>query len=75
MSTKLLLWWSHTNLCKCDLALITHSTTQIQYAFNTIKDFQITSANILLTLEHNKCLNGAILHVYPLNELISNVML
>ncbi len=24
--------------------------------------------------EHNKCLNGEILHFYPLNELISNLM-
>ncbi len=24
--------------------------------------------------EHNKCLNGDILHFYPLNELISNLM-
>ncbi len=24
--------------------------------------------------EHNKCLNGEILHFYPLNELISNFM-
>ncbi len=41
------------------------------------KDFQITWANILFTIEHrehNKCLNGEILHFYPLNELISNLM-
>ncbi len=24
--------------------------------------------------EHNKCLNGEILHFYPLNKLISNLM-
>ncbi len=24
--------------------------------------------------EHNKCLNGYILHFHPLNELISNLM-
>ncbi len=38
------------------------------------KDFQITWANILFTVEHrehNKCLNG---EIYPLNELISNLM-
>ncbi len=29
---------------------------------------------MLFTIEHNKCLNGEILHFYPLNELISNVM-
>ncbi len=41
------------------------------------KDFQITWATILFTIEHrehNKCLNGEILHFYPLNELISNLM-
>ncbi len=34
-------------------------------------------ANILFTIEHrehNKCLNGEILHFYPLNELNSNLM-
>ncbi len=42
-----------------------------------LKEFQITWANILFTVEHrehNKCLNGEILHFYPLNELISNLM-
>ncbi len=42
-----------------------------------LKDFQITLANILFTMEHrehNKCLNGYILHLYLLNELISNLM-
>ncbi len=42
-----------------------------------LKDFQITWANISFTIEHieyNKCLNGYILHFYPLNELISNLM-
>ncbi len=42
-----------------------------------LKDFQITWANILFIIEHrehNKCLNGEILHFYPLNELISNLM-
>ncbi len=42
-----------------------------------LKYFQITWANILYTIEHrehNKCLNGEILHLYPLNELISNLM-
>ncbi len=42
-----------------------------------LKYFQITWANILFTIEHwehNKCLNGEIVHFYPLNELISNVM-
>ncbi len=42
-----------------------------------LKDFQITWANILSTIEHrehNKCLNWVILHFYPLNELISNSM-
>ncbi len=38
-----------------------------------LKDFQITWANILFTIEHiehNKCLNWGILHFYPLNELV-----
>ncbi len=44
-----------------------------------LKDFQITweNHNILFTIEHiehNKCLNREILHFYPLNELISNLM-
>ncbi len=42
-----------------------------------LKDFQITWDNILFTIEHrehNKCLNGEIVHFYPLNELISNLM-
>ncbi len=42
-----------------------------------LKDLQITWANILFTIEHredNKCLNWEILHFYPLNELISNLM-
>ncbi len=42
-----------------------------------LKDFQITWANILFTIEHrehNKCLNWEIWHFYPLNELISNLM-
>ncbi len=37
------------------------------------KDFQITWANILFTMEHrehNKCLNGHNLHFYSLNYLI-----
>ncbi len=41
------------------------------------KDFQITRANILFTIEHrehSKCLNGETLHLYPLNELTSNLM-
>ncbi len=40
------------------------------------KDFQITWANILFTKEHreHKCLNREIIHLYPLNELISNLM-
>ncbi len=44
---------------------------------NKMKDFQITWANILFTIEHrehNKCLIREILHFYPLNELISNLM-
>ncbi len=28
----------------------------------------------LFTIEHNKCLNGEILHFYPLNKLIINLM-
>ncbi len=42
------------------------------------KRLQITWANILFTIEHrerDKCLNREILHFYPLNELISNLML
>ncbi len=42
-----------------------------------IKRLSNTWANILLTIEHrehNKCLNGEMLHFYPLNELISNLM-
>ncbi len=41
-----------------------------------LKDFQITWANILFTTEHreHKCLHREILHFYPLNELISNLM-
>ncbi len=39
-----------------------------------LKDFQITWAKILFTIEHNKYLNWEILHFYPLNELISNLM-
>ncbi len=42
-----------------------------------LKYFQITWANILFTIEHrehNKCLNWEILHLYPLNELLSNLM-
>ncbi len=43
-----------------------------------LKDFQITWAYILFTIEHrehNKCLNWEILHFfYPLNDLISNLM-
>ncbi len=42
-----------------------------------LKDFKITWANILFTIEHrehNKCLNWEILHFYPLNELISNLL-
>ncbi len=42
-----------------------------------LKDIQIAWANILFTIEHRehyKCLNGEILHFYPLNELISNLM-
>ncbi len=42
-----------------------------------LKDFQITRANILFTIEHrehNKCLNWEILHFFPQNELISNLM-
>ncbi len=42
-----------------------------------LKDFQITQTNILSTIEHrehNKCLNWEMLHFYPLNEVISNVM-
>ncbi len=41
-----------------------------------LRDFQITWANILFTIEHreHKCLNRYILHFYPLNELISNLM-
>ncbi len=41
------------------------------------KYFQVTWANILFTIEHiehNTCLNRYILHFYPLNELISNLM-
>ncbi len=41
------------------------------------KRFKITWANILFTIEHrehNKCLNWEILHFYPQNELISNLM-
>ncbi len=41
-----------------------------------LKDFQITWANIVFTIEHrehNKCLNREILHFYPLNEIISNL--
>ncbi len=38
------------------------------------KTFKSHGANILFTIEHNKCLNGEILHFYPLNELISNLM-
>ncbi len=42
-----------------------------------LKVFQITWANILFRIEyreHNKRLNGDILHLYPLNELISILM-
>ncbi len=41
-----------------------------------LKDFQITWANILFTIEHreHKCLNWEILHFYPLNELILNLI-
>ncbi len=42
-----------------------------------LNNFQITWANILFTIghrAHNKCLNVEILHFYPLNELISNLM-
>ncbi len=42
-----------------------------------LKDFQITWDIILFTIEHrehNKCLNWEILHFYPLNEHISNLM-
>ncbi len=41
-----------------------------------LKDFQITWANNLFTIEHreHKCLNWDILHFYPLNELISNLL-
>ncbi len=40
-----------------------------------LKDFQITYAYILFTIEHrehNKCLNWEMLYFNPLNELISN---
>ncbi len=39
-----------------------------------LKYFRITWADILFTIEHNKCLNCDILHFYPLNELVSNLM-
>ncbi len=42
-----------------------------------LKEFQITWANILFTIEHrwhNKCLNWEILKFYAQNELISNLM-
>ncbi len=42
-----------------------------------LKDFQITWANIVFTIEHRehiKCLNGETEQFYPLNELISNLM-
>ncbi len=42
-----------------------------------LKDFQITWANILFTIEHrehNECLNWEMFHFFPLNELISNLM-
>ncbi len=42
-----------------------------------LNNFKITRANILLTIEHrehNKCLNGEMLHIYSQNEIISNVM-
>ncbi len=42
-----------------------------------LKEFQITWANILFTIElreHNKCLNWEILQFYAQNELISNLM-
>ncbi len=42
-----------------------------------LKYFRITWADILFTIEHrehNKCLNWDILHFYPLNELVSNLM-
>ncbi len=38
------------------------------------KEFQITWANILFTIEHNKFLNWEILQFYAQNELISNLM-
>ncbi len=47
------------------------------FLYKMKKDFQITWANILFTIEHkehNNCLNWDILQFYPLNELISNVM-
>jgi len=41
-----------------------------------LKDVQITWTNILFTIEHrwHKCLNRDIIHFYPLNELILNLM-
>ncbi len=41
-----------------------------------LKDFQNTWANILFIIEHgeHKCLNWEMLHFYPLNELITNLM-
>ncbi len=40
-----------------------------------LKDFQITWANISFTIEHREqILNGEVLHFYPLNELILNLM-
>ncbi len=41
-----------------------------------LREFQITWANILFTIEHreHKCLNWEILQFYAQNELISNLM-
>ncbi len=43
-----------------------------------LKDFQITWANILFTIEHREygeqMLNGEMLHFYPLNKFISILM-
>ncbi len=44
---------------------------------NNMKTKRLPWANILFTIEHrehNICLNGEILHFYPLNELISNLL-
>ncbi len=74
--------WLNTFLPHC-IYTHTHTYTQPKWRncwdvflyLNKLKDFQITWANVLFTIEHreHQCLNWEMLPHYPLNELISNL--